>query len=208
LHVARRDDGIKVYALAPQAGRPLTPRVRARRVLELLLRLYAPLPVATLRELMRMAADASVDAVARERLIASFVAGDTVDRARVDGIDYAWPRGESSEDEPGDVVRLIAPFDPFAWDRRRFAHLHGWEYRFEAYTPARKRRFGYYALPMLWRDRAVGWANVARTGEGLDVATGFVAGRPRERAFAVALDAEVERMRTFVGGYAVPAGAP
>ena len=39
------------------------------------------------------------------------------------------------------------------WDRDRFELLWGWVYRFEAYTPARKRRLGYYAFPLLWRDR-------------------------------------------------------
>jgi hypothetical protein len=47
------------------------------------------------------------------------------------------------------------------WDRRRFEHLWGWAYRFEAYTPAPKRVRGYYALPLLWRDRVIGWGNLA-----------------------------------------------
>ena len=47
------------------------------------------------------------------------------------------------------------------WDRRRFELLWGWAYRFEAYTPAAKRKLGYYALPLLWRDRVIGWGNVS-----------------------------------------------
>ena len=43
---------------------------------------------------------------------------------------------------------------------RRFETLWGWACRFEAYTPAAKRRLGYYALPVLWRDRVIGWDNV------------------------------------------------
>ena len=58
-------------------------------------------------------------------------------------------------------VRLLAPFDPVVWDRRRFELFWGWPYRFEAYTPLAKRKLGYYALPMLWRDRVVGWANLS-----------------------------------------------
>ena len=55
---------------------------------------------------------------------------------------------------------MLAPFDPLVWDRRRFELFWGWRYRFEAYTPAAKRTLGYYALPLLWRDRVIGWANV------------------------------------------------
>jgi len=46
------------------------------------------------------------------------------------------------------VVRSLAPFDPLVLDRRRFEHLWGWAYRFEAYTPLVQRRFGYYAMPV------------------------------------------------------------
>ncbi len=59
------------------------------------------------------------------------------------------------------MVRLLAPFDPVVWDRRRFEMLWGWPYRFEAYTPVTRRKLGYYALPLLWRDRVIGWGNVS-----------------------------------------------
>jgi uncharacterized protein YcaQ len=57
------------------------------------------------------------------------------------------------------AVRLLAPFDPVVWDRTRFELFWGWAYRFEAYTPPRLRKLGYYALPLLWRDK------VGRMGE-------------------------------------------
>ena len=81
------------------------------------------------------------------------------------------------------------------WDRPRFELLWGWEYRFEAYTPVPKRRLGYYALPLLWRDRVVGWANVATVDGGISPDVRFVAGRrPRDRGFASALDDELSRL--------------
>jgi uncharacterized protein YcaQ len=205
LHVAHRADGIKVYDIAPPVTRPLAARARALGVLELLLRLYAPLSQASLRELARMAADASFDAARRDRMVETFAKRDSVARATVDGVEYLWPADDPEPDEARDEVRLLAPFDPLVWDRRRFGHLHGWDYRFEAYTPARKRRFGYYALPLLWRDRVIGWANVRRNADGLQVETRFAAAAPRGRPFARALDAELERLAAFL---AVPAGAP
>ena len=77
--------------------------------------------------------------------------------------------------------------------------LWGWPYRFEAYTPAAKRTLGYYALPMLWRDVVVGWANLALKGNELDATFGYVGSRPpRDRTFKRELEAEMERMRTFL----------
>jgi uncharacterized protein YcaQ len=97
-------------------------------------------------------------------------------------------------------VRLLTPFDPLVWDRDRFELLWGWTYRFEAYTPASKRKLGYYALPLLWRDRVIGWGNLAvRNGE-LNCEFGYIASHPpRERAFQRELAAEIDRMRLFLG---------
>ncbi len=96
-------------------------------------------------------------------------------------------------------MRLLAPFDPVVWDRRRFEHLHGWAYRFEAYTPPGKRLYGYYALPLLWGERAVGWANLAVQDGALVAETGFPGPAPASAAFRRALDAELERYRAFLG---------
>ena len=110
------------------------------------------------------------------------------------------PGSASARDAPPDVVRLLAPFDPVVWDRRRFELLWGWAYRFEAYTPAPKRKLGYYALPLLWRDRVIGWANVSVAGGELRCGLGYVASQPpSDRAFGRELEAELSRLRVFLG---------
>jgi uncharacterized protein YcaQ len=120
--------------------------------------------------------------------------------AQIEGVSWYWPADEQPSPEPlADRVHLLAPFDPIVWDRRRFELFWGWPYRFEAYTPVAKRTLGYYALPMLWRDEIVGWANVALKGRAIDAAFGYVASRPpRDRSFKRALDLEIDRMRTFL----------
>jgi uncharacterized protein YcaQ len=86
------------------------------------------------------------------------------------------------------------------WDRRRFELLWGWAYRFEAYTPAAKRVRGHYALPLLWRDEVIGWANASVKSGALKVDCGYVAGRaPRDAGFKAALEMEHERLAAFLG---------
>jgi uncharacterized protein YcaQ len=53
-------------------------------------------------------------------------------------------------------VAFIAPLDPLAWDRPMLRSLFGFDYLWEVYTPAAKRRHGYYVLPILFGDRFVG----------------------------------------------------
>jgi uncharacterized protein YcaQ len=123
----------------------------------------------------------------------------------VDGQRWVWPAGENPRSRrhhaaDDDTVRLLAPFDPIVWDRRRFEQLWGWAYRFEAYTPAARRERGHYALPLLWRGHVIGWANVAVAAGRLMPQIGHVSGKPpRDAAYRAALDDELHRLHGFLG---------
>ncbi len=54
------------------------------------------------------------------------------------------------------VTTLLSPFDPIVWDRARALELFGFEYKIEVYTPAARRRYGYYSLPILHAGALVG----------------------------------------------------
>ena len=53
-------------------------------------------------------------------------------------------------------LEFLAPLDPMLWDRKLIEAVWGYQYSWEIYTPAVKRKYGYYVLPVLWGDRLVG----------------------------------------------------
>ena len=210
LRVARRERGIRIYALRNEPALSelvlrLSKDERVERVdalVDVVARIYAPLTASSLTVFIRRLRYA-VPQWTGELTGAIQRARARLAHARVDGVDWYWPAGESPSDaEARDMVRLLAPFDPVVHDRARFELLWGWVYRFEAYTPAPKRVRGYYALPLLWRDRVIGWGNLTVKDGALISNLGYVAGRPpRDRAFTRELQAELERVRGFLNGH-------
>src|SRR5207237_401405 len=204
LRVVGREGGIRIYAAHEHDAAPHDPATRRRRLdglVDVVVRTYAPLPAASLSILVRRLRYA-VPQWTGELGGALQRAKRRLAHARVDGADWYWPADDErfASDGSDEVVRLLAPFDPVVWDRRRFEILWGWMYRFEAYTPVAKRKLGYYALPLLWRDRVIGWANATLKNGTLQSDFGYVAGRaPRDRGFGRALEEELHRMRVFLG---------
>ena len=180
-------------------GITLTPRERVDALIDVIVNKYAPLPGLSLSFLVNRLRY-GVPQWQREVKPALARARKRLAHARVDNVEWYWPAGEDPQDATtDDAVRLLAPFDPIVWDRRRFELLWGWPYRFEAYTPVAKRKLGYYALPLLWRDRVVGWGNLSVIDGALTANFGYADAKPpRERAFQRGLDAEIDSIRSFL----------
>jgi uncharacterized protein YcaQ len=203
VRIARREAGVRLYTAAePHAvieGGDVAATMDA--LVDVIVAKYAPLPEKSLRSLVARLALAAPQ-WAHERREAFRRATARLPSADIGGLRWYWPDGESPRSrryEADDAVRLLAPFDPIVWDRRRFELLWGWAYRFEAYVPASKRVRGYYALPLLWSDRVIGWANAATRNGHLMVQPGYVGGRsPRAAGFGTALRDEVARMAAFL----------
>jgi uncharacterized protein len=71
--------------------------------------------------------------------------------------------------EPPSSVAFLSPYDPLVWDRRLLGSLFGFDYVWELYVPPAKRRWGWYVLPIVFRDRLVG-----RIEPRIDAAEGSV----------------------------------
>jgi hypothetical protein len=227
LRVTRREDGIRIYATREHSAEPPSRlissveiqamkmdqrrglaaqmptdeglhRTQIDTLVDIAIRIYAPLPSVSLSRVvsrLRFAApqwhNELKDALLRAK--------KRLAHARVEGLDWYWPtKRDTPHPAPDDSVRLLTPFDPVVWDRARFELLWGWTYRFEAYTPIAKRKRGYYALPILWRDRAIGWANLSVKNAELKSEFGYIKSPPRERIYKRELEAELSRMRTFL----------
>lgn len=62
-------------------------------------------------------------------------------------------------------LRFIAPLDNFIWDRKLIKELFDFEYTWEVYVPEAKRKFGYYVLPILYKDELIGRIEPSRDKE-------------------------------------------
>jgi uncharacterized protein len=89
------------------------------------------------------------------------VVGEAGEPAEIEGVKGPWRVDPSYLD--GNIgagfdgrAALLSPFDRLVHDRVRMLEIFGYEYQLEMYKPVAKRRWGYYALPILYGDRLVG----------------------------------------------------
>jgi hypothetical protein len=162
----------------------------------------------------------SLQAAGRRELLAGLVADGTLIPVTIDGI--RGPRYVAAEElarldqaerevaagsPPGEAapgVAFLAALDPLVWDRDFLRSLFGFDYLWEVYVPAARRRWGYYVLPILYGDRLVGRIEprIERAGDPLRIAglwweDGF--DPIAERGFVAAFAATVEAHRAFGG---------
>ena len=203
LRVVQRETGTRVYQAiehSPLDDSPEARLARAGQLLDMVVQLYAPLPAASLGYLCGLLRH-GVPHLAAETRHVQEQAKSRYAHAQVDGVLWFWPRGEKpmAAGHPVDEgLRFLAPFDPVVWDRRRFQLFWGWEYKLEAYVPAHKRRMGHYAMPMLWGEHMLGWANLKVVDGRLQHELGFAGPQPRGSAFRLALHDALQQMQEFL----------
>ncbi len=201
LRVARREAGTRLYEVRTPTPMPADPLKTLDGLVDAIVAKYAPLPSASLGQLLSLLCRGAPQYKHLKPAVFKRVQ-ERLPGCVVDGVTWYWPADENPASrrwQCDDAVRLLAPFDPVVWDRRRFEMLWGWAYRFEAYTPPAKRVRGYYAMPLLWRDRVIGWANVSRDDGRMQVELGYVSGKaPKDVAYKAALNAELAKMAQFL----------
>ena len=127
--------------------------------------------------------------------------GDAGEPAVVEGVPGEWRVDPAAIGQPFDGrTALLSPFDRLLHDRRRAEELFGFEYQLEMYKPQAKRRWGYFALPVLHHDRLVGKLDAtADRKAGRFVVHALHEDVPFTTDMRDAVQEEIERLAAWLG---------
>jgi uncharacterized protein len=188
--IAGRRGGDRLWDLAERVypDDPVVPAAEARR----------------LRDQRRLRALGLARARGPECPVEPADVGEAGEPAVVEGVKGTWRVDPSQLAQLGRPFEgraaLLSPFDRLVHDRRRTVELFGFDYQLEMYKPAAKRRWGYFALPILYGDRLVG-----KLDAGADRDAGVLAvdavhqDVPFDRPMTAAVDAEIEDLARWLG---------
>jgi len=191
-------------------------RIGRERLWDLADRVYPDDPVVPADEALRIRAERRLRSlgIARARALESPVepwdVGEVGEPSVVEGVKGTWRVDASLLSQPfSGRAALLSPFDRLIHDRKRTLELFEFDYQLEMYKPAAKRRWGYFALPVLCGDRLVG---------KLDATADRKAGVLRvnaihhdvtfDKAMTAAVDHEIKDLARWLGLDLRPAGRP
>ena len=134
--------------------------------------------------------------VARPKIV-----GDAGAPAEIEGVAGEWRVDpEATADDFEGRTALLSPFDRLIHDRARALDLFDFEYTLEMYKPKGKRRWGYFALPVLHQDRLVGKVDATADRKTSRLLVNAVhQDVPFTRAMTAAVDAELAALASWLG---------
>jgi len=206
---ARRENFSRVFDLAERVipadhhGRHLDTHESQRTLLLIAARACGVGTAADLADYFRMKVGE-----ARPR-IAELVEAGEVRAVRVEGWrEAAYLHPDAAAPRPIDARALLSPFDPLIWFRPRTARLFGFDYRFEIFVPAAKRKWGSYVLPFLYGDRLAARVDLKadRSASCLRVPGAYLEPWADPGPVAAALAAELKTLSRWLRLDAVRAG--
>jgi uncharacterized protein YcaQ len=186
----------------------VTRRIGRERVWDLPERVYPPdlvIPTTAeaerLRDKRRLGSLGIARARARAMPVERVDVGQAGEPARVDGVRGEWRVDPAALGEAfAGRTALLSPFDRLVHDRVRTEQLFGFEYVLEMYKPAAKRRWGYFALPILHEDRLIGKLDaIADRKAGLLRINAVHEDMPIDGGMRRAVDAEIDTLATWLG---------
>ncbi|MFL6171460.1 MAG: DNA glycosylase AlkZ-like family protein [Marmoricola sp.] len=134
--------------------------------------------------------------------------GQTGEPAVIDGVKGEWRVDPAQLDQPFEGrAALLSPFDRLVADRKRTAEIFEYDYLLEMYKPVAKRRWGYYALPILYDDRLVGKLDAtADRKEGALLVDAVHQDVAFTKKMSAAIDAEIDDLARWLDVEVLRAG--
>ncbi len=177
------------------------------RLWDLAARVYPEDPAVPLDESLRVRDERRLKALgiararAAEQMVEPFGVGGAGEPAVIEGVKGEWRVDPALLDRPlAGRAALISPHDFLVYDRKRMNELFDFDYQLEMYKPAAKRRWGYFALPVLYADRLVGKldATADRSAGVLRIAA-LHEDEPFTREMTAAVESEIDDLAVWLG---------
>ena len=163
LRIAGRENGIRIYRRSTSRVEPTPAIKRLRDLIIVIANILAPVPERSLQGALAPLRRSFTGAGNTRDLLRDLIHTGELQHQTIDGVRYVWPDCQLRDDEVPRRVRFLAPFDPLIWDRRRLrGHFWGLAVpllRSVYSCTAECRIRGYYAMPLLWGETIIGWAN-------------------------------------------------
>ena len=182
-------------------------RHRRGRLWDLAERVYPDEPVVPAEEALRIRNERRLRAlgIARARgteyRVEQAYVGEAGEPAVVEGVKGTWRVDPSLLGQPfSGRAALLSPFDRLIHDRKRTVELFEFDYQLEMYKPAAKRRWGYFALPVLYGDRLAGKLDAtADRKAGVLHVNAIHQDVTFDKAMTAAVDQEIEDLAYWLG---------
>ncbi len=126
--------------------------------------------------------------------------GEAGEPAVIEGVKGQWRVDPAQLDQPfAGRAALLSPFDRLLHDRKRMSEVFEFDYQLEMYKPAAQRRWGYYALPILYADRLVGKLDAKADREAGELQVAAVhEDVPFSKAMTTAVDREIRDLARWL----------
>jgi uncharacterized protein YcaQ len=126
--------------------------------------------------------------------------GEAGEPAVIEGVKGQWRVDPAQLGQPfAGRAALLSPFDRLLHDRKRMSEVFGFDYQLEMYKPAAQRRWGYYALPILYADRLVGKLDAKADREAGELQVAAVhRDVPFSKAMSTAVDREIRDLARWL----------
>jgi hypothetical protein len=182
-------------------------RRRRERLWDLASRVYPDDPVIpadealNLRNERRLRALGIIRAQGPERPVEPPDVAEAGEPAVVEGVRGRWRVDPAQLGQPfSGRAALLSPFDLLIHDRKRTLELFGFDYQLEMYKPAAKRRWGYFALPVLYEDRLVGKVDAFADRRGGVLRVNAIhEDVPFSKAMTAAISGEIKDLARWLG---------